>query len=427
MIPLAALVVLLVGLGSVLAIAEASISRMSRAKALALKEEGHRTAALLERIVSAPGAHLGTVRLAAACAQNGALLLVAVIVSRSFEPRALAIPAVVFTLGYFVLVEAMARTLGVRRGTSAALALAPLVWGLHSTLGHVSRALVKLANVLLLGKGLPQGPFGPEEETRAHDTTDHEHDAREEHEEELIHSVFEFGDTVVREVMIPRPDLVAIDVNEPLHAAEELILEHGYSRIPVYRDDIDQIEGILYAKDVLKVRHQGQHDTPLSKICRPPRFVPSSKHVADLLRDMQREKFHMAIVTDEYGSLAGVVTLEDLIEELVGEIADEYDADEPKIEEIANATYRVSGRLAISELNELLDVDLPHEEWDTVGGLMLGLLDAIPKAGQEVHCKSLCFRAEKVKNLAVETVMITQPGLEGSELQRNASASGGRS
>ena len=147
--------------------------------------------------------------------------------------------------------------------------------------------------------------------------------------------------------------------------------------------------GVVYAKDVLKALHQGKNDMPLSEIVRAAHFVPESKKVADLLREMQKEKFHIALVTDEYGSVVGLITLEDLLEELVGEITDEYDTDEPELEQVADGVYRVDGKLSIDEVNELLDVELPDEEWDTVGGLMLGLLGSIPEEGEEVSFQSL--------------------------------------
>jgi CBS domain containing-hemolysin-like protein len=403
---LVVVILLLVVFGSVLAIAETSVSRMSRARAMALRDEGHRNAALLEGIETNPAPYLNSVYFAVMCVQNGSAILVAILAQRYFEDVGIVLLSVGFTLAYFVVVEAMAKTFGILHSAQAALALAPLVWLLGRALSLPTRVLIGLANVLLPGKGLEQGPFVSEEEIRSMADVGHEEGVLERHETDLIHSVFEFGDTVVREVMVPRPDIVAIEVGKPLRAVQELVLQHGRSRIPVFRGEIDRIEGIIHAKDVLKALHQGRHDAPLTELCRPARFVPGSKRVAELLREMQQQKFHMAIVTDEYGSVAGLVTLEDLLEELVGEIADEHDRDEPQIQPVGDNVYRASGRLSIEELNELLDVNLPNEEWDTVGGLMLGLLGAIPREGQEVQCGDLRFTAEKVHGLRVDTVLI---------------------
>jgi putative hemolysin len=413
------LVAAFVLLGSVLAVAEAALTRMSRVRALALREEGRRNAGLLVRIESDPPRYLNPVYLAVMFAQNGSAILVAILAERTFGQAWIGVVSFAFTLLYFVVVEAMSKTFGVLHSDRAALAVAPVVWALGRVLAVPTRLLIGLANVLLPGKGLAQGPFVSEEEIRSMAEVGHEEGVIEESEKELIHSIFEFGDRVVREVMVPRPDIVAIEAVRPLRDVQALVLRHGFSRIPVYRGDLDDIVGVVYAKDVLKALHQGKHDTPLAEIVRPAHFVPESKKVAELLKEMQREKFHIALVTDEYGSVSGLVTLEDLLEELVGEIADEYDRDEPTMEPVGDGAYRVSGKLSIEEVNELLDVDLPHEEWDTVGGLMLGLLGAIPTEGQEVRFGNLVFKAERVQGRRIAKVLITRledPERSGAEV-----------
>ena len=163
----------------------------------------------------------------------------------------------------------------------------------------------------------------------------------------------------------------------------------------------------MFAKDVLKALHQGKHDMPLADIVREARYVPESKKVADLLREMQREKFHLALVTDEYGSVSGLVSLEDLLEELVGEITDEYDQEEPEMEPVGDGVYRVSGKASVDDVNELLDVELPDEEWDTVAGLVLDLFGKIPRQGEEVTFQGLRFRAEEVQGRRIAKVLIT--------------------
>jgi CBS domain containing-hemolysin-like protein len=400
------LVVFLVLFGSVLALAESSISRMTRAKALALVAEEQRNAALLAKIEDDPPRYLNPIYLAVMLVQNGSAVLVALIGAAYFDDLGLALVSAGFTLAYFVIVEAMSKTFGIQHSTRVALAVSPLVIFLGRILRYPTRLLIGLANVLLPGKGLKSGPAASEEEIRSMAEVGHEEGVLEEHEKELIHSIFEFGDTVVREVMVPRPDIVAVEATQPLRAVQETVLKHGVSRIPVYREEIDRIEGVLYVKDLLRALHQGREDVPITELARKAHFTPESKPVADLLREMQRDKFHMALVTDEYGSVVGLVTLEDLLEELVGEIADEHDRDEPQLVPVGDGTYRANGRLSIAELNELLDVELPNEEWDTVAGLMLGLLGAIPREGQSVTYDPLTFTAEKVKGLRVDTVLI---------------------
>jgi len=417
------LVVVLVVFGSVLAAAEASISRMTKVRAIALKSEGRRNAGVLERIESDPPAYLNAVYLAVMFVQNGSAILVALLAEMYFEGQAglLAVISFVFTLIYFVIVEAMSKTFGILHSDSAALALAPIVFFMGRVLSGPTKLLIGLANILLPGKGLAQGPFVSEEDIRSMAEVGHEEGSIDAQERELIHSVFTFGDTVVREVMVPRPDVVAIDVNEPVAKVVEAVHAHGYSRIPVYRGDIDHIEGVIYAKDVLRALGQDRDDTPLAQLVRPAHFMPESKRVADLLREMQRHKFHIALVTDEYGSVSGLVTLEDVLEELVGDIADEYDPDEPEIVAVADGVYRVDGAMPIHDLNEQLGVTLPDEEWDTVGGLVLGLLGAIPREGQEVRCENLIFRAERVVRRRVLSVLVTSVPPHESESEQATS------
>jgi CBS domain containing-hemolysin-like protein len=403
-----ALVVFLVLFGTVLACAEASLTRMTRVRALALIEEGRRNAALLERIEADPPRYLNAVYLAVMFCQNGSAILVAIIAERSFGGLGITVVSIAFTLLYFVVVEAMAKTFGVLHSDRAALAVAPLVWFLGRVLALPTRALIGLANVILPGRGLAAGPFVSEADLRTMAELGQEEGSIEREETELIHSIFEFGDTIVREVMVPRPDIVAIENDKTLRDVQATVLQHGYSRIPVFEDDLDNVIGIVYAKDVLKALHQGKIDSPLREIVREVHFVPESKKVADLLREMQQEKFHIAMVTDEYGSVVGLVTLEDLLEELVGEIADEYDTEEPSIEEVGDGVYRVDGKIAIDEVNEILDVELPAEEWDTVGGLMLGLMGSIPDEGEEVTFHDLTFKAERVNGRRIAKILITR-------------------
>jgi len=282
------------------------------------------------------------------------------------------------------------------------------VWFLGRLLAAPTTGLISLANVLLPGKGLKQGPFVSEADLRSMAEVGHEEGSIEREEMELVHSIFEFGDTIVREVMVPRPDITAIESDKTLRDVQALVLQHGYSRIPVFTEGLDDVVGIVYAKDVLKALHQGKHDAPLADIVRMPHYVPESKKVADLLREMQKEKFHIALVTDEYGSVVGLITLEDLLEELVGEITDEYDTEEPELEQVADGVYRVDGKLSIDELNEILDVQLPDEEWDTVGGLMLGLMGEIPDEGEGVTFQNLRFKAERVNGRRISKILITR-------------------
>lgn len=401
-----AVVAFLVMLGSVLAVSEASLTRMTRVRALAMVEDKRRNAVVLERIEADPPRFLNSVYLAVMFCQNGSAVLVAILAEHSFGTWSVTLASFVFTLLYFVLVEAMSKTYGVLHSDRAALAVAPIVWSLGRVLSYPTRMLIALANLLLPGRDLEQGPFVSESELRSMAEVAHEEGSIEREEKDLIHSLFEFSDTIVREVMVPRPDITAIESHRNLSDVQALVVEHGYSRIPVYEADLDSTIGFVFAKDVLTVLHQGGNHRPLRDLVRPAWFVPEQKRVAEMLREMQQRRSHIALVTDEYGSVSGLVTLEDLLEELVGEITDEYDRGDPEVVEVAEGILRVDGKVAIHEVNDLLDVNLPDEEWDSVGGLILGLLGAIPKEGQSVGFEGLLFTAERVQGRRIAKVLI---------------------
>ena len=399
---------LLVAFGSVLAMAESSLTRMSRVRALALAEDGRRNAELLVRLESDPPRYLNSIYLAVMIVQNGSAILVALLAERTWGDTWVTLASLVFTLLYFVLVEAMSKTFGIQNSDRVALFMTPVVFFLGRLLQYPTRLLIGLANWLLPGKGLREGPFVSEGDIRSMAEVGHEEGSIEEDEKELIHSIFEFGDTIVREVMVPRPDIVCIEDTQTLRDVQALVLEHGYSRIPVFHEDLDDVLGVVFAKDVLKALHQGKVDMPLTEVAREARYVPESKKAADLLREMQKEKFHQALVTDEYGSVTGIVSLEDLLEELVGEIADEYDVEEPEMVQVAEGVYRVSGKTSIDDVNDLLDVELPDEDWDTVAGLVLDIFGKIPNVGEEAAFQGLSFRAEELQGRRVATVLISR-------------------
>jgi CBS domain containing-hemolysin-like protein len=230
--------------------------------------------------------------------------------------------------------------------------------------------------------------------------------AIEREERRLIHSIFEFGDTVVREVMLPRPDMIAIEADATVEQAIERAIEGGFSRIPTFEDSTDNIVGLVYLKDLVRRARTGGGSEAVRASLRPAVFVPEQKRVAELLREMQEKQFHMAIVVDEYGGTAGLVTLEDLLEEIVGEITDEYDVEEPGVEHLAGGELRVPGRMPIDDLGEELGVELPDTDSDTVGGLVFSLLGHVPVEGETVECQGVEFRTERVQGRRIVSVRI---------------------
>lgn len=408
MIVLAIAILICVALASLLALAEASISRMTPVRAHTLRDQGHRNAALLERIESEPARYLNAIYFSVMFAQNGSAILAAMLAEQYFDDIGITIVSIVFTLAYFVLVEAMSKTFAILHSDRVALALVPFVWLLGRALWFPTRALIGLANVLLPGKGLTQGPFVIEQEIRSLAEVGHREGEISADEKEIIHSLFLFGDQVMRNVMVPRPDIVAVDLASPLDLAAELVVRHGFTRIPAYRNDLDHIEGIVHAKDILNLLLRNRHEVALAEILRPVHFVPESKPLTELLHEMQEEKCHLAIVCDEYGSVSGLVTLEDLLEELVGQIRDEHDREVPDVTPLGDGHYRVNAALPIVELNEMLDVHLPRERWNTVGGLLFGLAGAIPPEGASFTVDGFQFTVAKVQGRRILSVLVTR-------------------
>jgi CBS domain containing-hemolysin-like protein len=239
----------------------------------------------------------------------------------------------------------------------------------------------------------------------------HAEDVIEIEERAFIHSIIDFGDTVVREVMVPRPDMVTAEAGLTVSEALRKALAAGYSRVPVYRENIDDVVGIAYAKDLMRSEHDGRDTEPVGEHVRPAQFVPETKRVTSMLREMQDRKFHLAIVVDEYGGTAGLVTLEDLIEELVGEIVDEFDVEEPAVERLDGGGIVVTGRMSLDDAADLLGAELPEGGWDTVGGLLFDLAGRVPSEGESVTVEGFRLVAERVQGRRIARVRI-EPSTE---------------
>src|SRR5689334_2155048 len=349
-----------------------------------LTEEGDRRAERLLRLLERPEQTLNAVLLLLLACQMISATLLGTALEPSFGAAGVAIGILIEIVVVFTFAEVAPKTFAVQHTERAAMSVSGLLSFLtrFPPLRVLTRGFIGLANVVLPGKGLRRGPFVTEEEILTMADVAAQEAAIETQERELIHSIFEFGDTVVREVMLPRTDMVAVEADATVDEAIESAISAGKSRLPAYEENSDDIVGLVFLKDLVARRSAGAGDEPVRHSMRSAHFVPESKRVAELLREMQTEKFHMAIVVDEYGGTAGLVTMEDLLEEIVGEITDEYDVDEPAVEQLPNGAWRVPGRTPIDEINEHLDVDLPQDEWDQVGGLVFNTLGHVPVEGE---------------------------------------------
>ena len=411
---LLAVVIVLLAASAGLALAETSLTRTSRVKALSLEDEGRRGARQLARLAEHPENFLNTVLLLVLVCQLVAATLVGIIADHWFGALGVLVAAVFEVVVIFVFAEALPKNWAVHNPERAALTLAPLVDAVvrFPPIRLLSNALIGLANLFLRPRR--RGATVSESELLAMADVAMEDEVIEHEERALIHSIIEFGDTIVREVMRPRPDMVTVEADLPVSEALGAAMGAGFSRLPVYDGNVDDIVGIAYAKDLIRAEREGRGGEPVRGIVRPAHFVPETKQVSRLMREMQERKYHQAIVVDEYGGTAGLVTLEDLIEELVGEIVDEYDVEEPPYEELGDGEVSVSARFSVDELNERMETNLPEGDWDTVGGLLFNVLGRVPAQGESVDVDGLHLVAERVQGNRVGRIRVRRVASEAS-------------
>ena len=404
-------VAVLLFFSAVLALAETGLVRTSRSRARALVEQGRAGAHSLAKLVEDPEGFLGPVLLLVLICQLVAATLVGVVASRLFGPLGVAVATVFEVVVVFVVAEAVPKHWAVRHADRAALFTAPMVAAV------IAFPPVRALASVLIGLSRFVTPGGDDDDQQAEVTESEllaladvavEADVLEEEERELLSAIVEFGDTIVREVMVPRPDVVAVESEASVGAALEVSIGAGLSRLPVYRGAKDDIVGIAYTRDLFAAARAGRESAPVGEVQREARYVPETKRVAPLMREMQQGKFHIAVVVDEYGGTAGIVTLEDLIEELVGEISDEFDAAEPDVQIISENELRVSGRTPIDEVNELARTKLPDGDWDTVAGLLLHLAGQPLVEGETVETAGARLVAERVQGRRIRTVRVVR-------------------
>ncbi|MFI6050503.1 hemolysin family protein [Streptomyces violascens] len=368
------------------ACAEAGIARTSSFRAEEAVRTGRRGSAKLAQIASDPTRYLNVALLVRVACEMAAGVLVTYVCLNEFGETwaALLVAIGVMVLVSYVAVGVSPRTIGRQHPLNTATAAAYVLLPLARIMGPIPQLLILLGNALTPGKGFRKGPFASEAELRAMVDLAEQESLIEDDERRMVHSVFELGDTLVREVMVPRTDLVCIERYKTIRQALTLALRSGFSRIPVTGENEDDIVGIVYLKDLVRKTHINRDSEAdlVSTAMRPAAFVPDTKNAGDLLREMQQQRSHVAVVIDEYGGTAGIVTIEDILEEIVGEITDEYDRELPPVTELADGCFRVTARLDIGDLGELFGFDeFDDEDVETVGGLLAKSLGRVPIAG----------------------------------------------
>jgi CBS domain containing-hemolysin-like protein len=404
-------ILILLGILMVLSIAEMGLSRVSKPKAQALADSGARGGAALLALVTHPERWVNPLLLSVNVCQTVQATLTGVVAGRLFGPAGVAIGVVLNVVVFFVFAEAVPKTYAILHSDRAALStsrLISLLVGFYP-LTKISQGLIGLTNIVVKGKGLEQGPFIGEQEFLGMVEAAVEDEVIEHEERALIESIIEFGDTIVREIMRPRPDIISVDAGETLDMALDEAFEHGVSRLPVMRNDEDGNEdvlGIVYAKDIMKAIRAGLGAEPVDSLVRTAVVIPENKPVAKLMREMQRDHFHMAIVADEYGSITGLVTLEDCLEELVGEIVDEHDDEDPEVRNLPNGESLVDAGMSIEDFNDHFHVDLPDTEFDTVGGYLFGVLEHVPVVGETLEIEGWRFVVESLEGRRITEVRL---------------------
>ncbi|RYU09383.1 hemolysin family protein [Nocardioides iriomotensis] len=422
------LAVILIVVAGAFSSADAALSSFSKARAEQIAHDGRPGAARLLRIVEDPPRYLNTALFLRMLCEIAAIVMVTVvsldliIVGGSAETgpevgdrRWLAMLAAIgiSLVVSFVVIGVSPRTVGRQHAERVALISAGPLLAFTKVLGPVPRLLILVGNAITPGRGFSEGPFSTEAELRELVDLAEASSVIESGERQMIHSVFELGDTIVREVMVPRTDVVFIERNKTLRQAISLALRSGYSRIPVVGENLDDIVGFAYLKDLTRRvfdRHEAEQTERVESVMRPVMYVPDSKPIDGLLRDMQTERKHVAVVVDEYGGTAGLVTIEDVLEEIVGEITDEYDVEQTDVEHLANGSTRVSSRFAVDDLEHVCGVAVEDDDVDTVGGLLAKHLGRVPIAGSVVELHGLRFEAEGPagRRNRIGTVLVTR-------------------
>ncbi|MDP3712618.1 MAG: hemolysin family protein [Mycobacteriales bacterium] len=410
--------VLFVVLAGLFGCLEAALSRMSRARVTELVRDGRAGAQRLSEVLEEPGRVVNLLLLLRlACELSAAGLVTSYCVDRIPGSLAVVVAVAVMVVVDYVFVGVALRTVGRQQAERVSLGGAGIAWLLVRVFGPLPTLLILVGNAVTPGKGFRDGPFSTEAELRDLVEIAQKRGVVEESERNMIESVFELGDTIVREVMVPRTDVVTIERGKTVKQALNLLLRSGFSRVPVIGDNADEVLGVVYLKDLVrKERAEGGGALKVEEVMRPPAFVPESKPVDELLREMQAKLGHVAIVVDEYGGTAGLVTIEDIVEEIVGEITDEYDREAPAVEELPDGTRRVTARLSVEDLEELYGVTLPHEDVETVGGLLATALGRVPIPGATVTIDGLQLVAESAKGRRnrIGTVLVSRvPANEG--------------
>ena len=421
----AALLLLLFIAESVLAAARSALVNSRPARLRRLEQEGATGSAIAARMAEDSSSLILSLRIALAIVR----LLAIGVAAATYLGFTNGLLGFVLTLAATGLVmsilEFLSESLALRSPEAWALRLAPVVAVLKVVLSPVVRLMLRLGGEVSANQNGPQHPLVTEEEIMTLVDAGEEIGSIEQDEKDMIFSIFRLDDTLAREVMVPRIDIQALEESTPIPKATDLLLKTGYSRAPVFRDSIDNVIGLIYVKDLLEAWRVGDYERPIGELMREAYFVPEAKKVDDLLEEMQASRFHLAIVVDEYGGTAGLVTIEDVVEEIVGEIRDEYDfAEEASYQQMEDGEYIFSGGIDLDDVNQIADADLPKNASETLGGFIYSELGRVPSPGDKLESGGLELVVDQVVRRRIRRVRARRVASSSEGRKKNGATDG---
>ncbi|MDO8670359.1 MAG: hemolysin family protein [Dehalococcoidia bacterium] len=409
--PLIGIALLCLVVSAAASVAETALMTISRVRVRHLIEGGITRAQAIENLLAQPTTVLSTIVIVNSLAIIGVASLATYFSLRYLPSDWSVVIAVILTsLVVLVFCEIIPKTFAVQNPERSAMLVARpvqvLSWLFSPFVGLL--ALVTNSVLSLIGAPRVQAPLVSEEELKIYVNSWEEQGIIEEEEKEMIDSIIEMEDTAIRELMVPRIDIVAVDIQTTLAEAVRVVIDRGYSRIPLYEESIDKIVGVVYAKDLLRFLIDNIAIKDLREVARPAHFVPETKKVDELLHELQQKRIHLAIVVDEYGGTAGLVTIEDLVEEIVGEIQDEYDTEEAEIEQVSDSEAILNSKASISELEDLFGICVEADDFDTVGGFVYNQLGKIPSPGDQIHVDDLTLTVLSTVGRRIKKVRVVR-------------------
>ncbi|MBT3362879.1 MAG: HlyC/CorC family transporter [Chloroflexi bacterium] len=408
-------------------IAEASVNNASRGRIKRQADSGSKKARVIDKLLDDTESLFSTLIVAKSLAVVGLFVATSVFVADAYN--GLRVTPVIVTVAVLIVIIALlqivCREIALRRSEKIVVGLSGVLSVTATTLAPISGLVSFLARAIAgIFRGKPDEDTDEDEsdEMRLLVDENQEEVDLEQDEKDMIRAVVELDETLAREIMIPRIDVVAAAKESSIRQIIEIIVSTGYSRIPIYEDTIDNIVGLVYAKDLLPILEQGKIEEPITEIARTPHFIPESKKVDDLLHEFQQSKVHVAIVVDEYGGTAGLVTIEDLLEEIVGEIEDEYDAEESKVERVSDSEAVMNAKVSIDEVKDIFGVDIEGEDYDTVGGFVFSRLGRIPVVADVIEIDGIKIEVlttvgRRVKEVKISKISNVKTKDNGSDKQ----------